>query len=65
MQTAVETIAELASRAGARVVDIAEPEALALARDTHATIQDYEAAHAFGDELARHERTTDPVLLRR
>lgn len=63
MQTAVETVAELASKAGARVVDIAEPQALAQARDTHVTIQDYEAAHAFGDELARHEGELSSILL--
>lgn len=63
MQAAVEAMAERASRAGARIVDIDEPEALALARDTHATIQDYEAAHALGDELARHPDRLSPVLL--
>lgn len=62
MQAAVETLAERASKAGARVIDMDEPEALSAARDAHLIIQNFEASHALGDEFARHAEKLSPVL---
>lgn len=63
MRDAVMRAATLAENAGATVREIAEPEALARGRDVHATIQNYEAALALGDEHTRHRDALSAMLL--
>lgn len=53
MQRALERAAECAVAAGFDVKAIKEPDALAEARDAHATIQNFEAGLAVGPELER------------
>ena len=53
MRAAVERMADLAANAGHPVVEVHEPEELALARKAHATIQDYEAGLSVGPDLER------------
>ncbi|WP_421851929.1 amidase [Oricola sp.] len=62
MQAAVQRAAETAAKAGARVVEVDEPEALSRGREIHPIIQNYEAALAFGDELARHRDALSALL---
>ena len=68
MQRALERAAECAEAAGFEVRAVKEPEALASARDAHATIQNFEAGLALGPELERFplllsERLADLIRL--
>jgi Asp-tRNA(Asn)/Glu-tRNA(Gln) amidotransferase A subunit family amidase len=54
MQAAVESAAQAAERAGARVVDVVLPPVLEDAFRLHPTIQTYEAWAALGSEYERH-----------
>jgi Asp-tRNA(Asn)/Glu-tRNA(Gln) amidotransferase A subunit family amidase len=49
-------------RAGHSVLDVAEPEALAHARDVHGIIQNHEAALALADDHARFAHAMSPML---
>jgi len=62
MQAAVLHAAALASDAGAQVIDIDEPEALAAGRDNHGTVQNYEAGLAMADDLLRHRSDMSDIL---
>jgi len=62
MQAAVLRVAALASDAGAEIVDIDEPEALAAGRDNHGTVQNYEAGLAMADDLLRHGGAMSDIL---
>ncbi|QKV18380.1 amidase [Oricola thermophila] len=62
MLGAVEKAANAAAKAGATVIEIAEPEELSRARDIHAIIQNYEAAISMGHELAFHADSLSPIL---
>ena len=50
MTKAIGAAARLLERAGARIVDLAEPAALSEGRDSHGTIQGFEAARALMHE---------------
>jgi Asp-tRNA(Asn)/Glu-tRNA(Gln) amidotransferase A subunit family amidase len=62
MRAALSKAVDLAANAGFEVGEIGEPEALAHARDSHKTIQDYEAGLACGPDLARYRELLSPVL---
>ncbi|WP_339765755.1 amidase family protein, partial [uncultured Hoeflea sp.] len=62
MRAALDKAADRAADAGFDVGEIGEPEALALARDAHATIQDHEAGLTCGPDLARYSDLLSPVL---
>jgi Asp-tRNA(Asn)/Glu-tRNA(Gln) amidotransferase A subunit family amidase len=62
MQEAVLRAAALAGDAGAKIVDIDEPEALAAGRDNHGTVQNYEAGLAMADDLIRHGDRMSDIL---
>ena len=62
MRNAVENAARDLEKAGATIVTIMEPDELALARDVHATIQNFEAGLACADEFARHADRMSPIL---
>ena len=53
MKGALLALAERAGRAGATIIDLAEPDELAAAREAHGLIQNYEAALALSDEFDR------------
>jgi len=61
MQRAVETAAEAAARAGARVEDVALPSILEEAWRAHAVIQDYEAYRALAFEYDHHRDRIAPM----
>lgn len=50
MADALETVREIAERAGARILDLEEPGALEEGRDAHSAIQGYEATRALMHE---------------
>lgn len=62
MKEAIEAAAAAAVRAGARVVDISEPEALAAGLDCHGTIQNYEAGLALASDLLTHGDRMSAIL---
>lgn len=62
MQDAIETAAQNAAKAGAHIVEIDEPDALARGRDIHTTVQNFEAAMALGDEHRRHAAKLSDIL---
>jgi Asp-tRNA(Asn)/Glu-tRNA(Gln) amidotransferase A subunit family amidase len=62
MRSAVLKAADIASRSGANVVEIDEPVELTRGRDIHATIQNFEAAIANCDDLARHADAMSEIL---
>lgn len=53
MQGALLALVERAGRAGATIIELAEPDELAAAREAHGLIQNYEAALALSDEFDR------------
>jgi Asp-tRNA(Asn)/Glu-tRNA(Gln) amidotransferase A subunit family amidase len=53
MRAAVESLATLAGKAGATIVEIDEPETLSRARDAQATIQSYEASLSLAGDVSR------------
>jgi Asp-tRNA(Asn)/Glu-tRNA(Gln) amidotransferase A subunit family amidase len=59
---ALECAIEIARSAGALVVEMEEPEALARAFAAHVTIQDFEASQALAWEFARHGAALPPKL---
>ncbi|MEM5474315.1 amidase [Hoeflea sp. AS60] len=63
MRDALTRAADLAANAGFDVGEIGEPEAMAHARDAHATIQDHEAGLSCGPDLARFRDQLSPVLI--
>lgn len=63
MRAALEQAAGRAADAGFAVSDIAEPDALARARDGHIIIQDHEAGLVCGSDLARHRNQLSPRLI--
>lgn len=63
MQEALSKAADMAANAGFDVGDIAEPEAMAAARDAHATLQDHEAGLACGPDLSRHRESLSQRLV--
>ena len=62
MRAAVEHAAGLAGKAGATIVEIAEPEALTRGRDIHSTIQNYEASLSLAGDFARFGESMSPQL---
>lgn len=64
MRAALNKAADMAANAGFDVGEIGEPEAFALARDAHPTIQNFEAGLACGPDLARFPELLSPLLLR-
>ena len=54
MRDAVQSVARQAEKAGARIVEVNEPEALTAGRDAHSAIQNFEAALALGHERIAH-----------
>jgi Asp-tRNA(Asn)/Glu-tRNA(Gln) amidotransferase A subunit family amidase len=62
MRAAVERTAEIAEHEGATVIEIAEPPALAEGRDAHATVQNFEAAHALRHIWNNHRSRLSPML---
>lgn len=63
MRAALERAAGKAADAGFAVSDVAEPDALARARDAHGVIQDHEAGLVCGSDLARHRAQLSPRLI--
>lgn len=63
MRSALAKAADLAADAGFDVGEIGEPEAMALAREAHPTIQDHEAGLACGPDLARLREALSPMLI--
>ncbi len=53
MQSALARATEIAANAGAEIVEIDEPDALAAGRDCHSTIQNYEVGLAMADDFLR------------
>lgn len=53
MHHALGRAAEIAANAGAEIVEIEEPDALAVGRDCHSTIQNYEVGLAMADDFLR------------
>jgi Asp-tRNA(Asn)/Glu-tRNA(Gln) amidotransferase A subunit family amidase len=62
MQAAVLRAAALAANAGADIVELDEPEALAAGRDNHGTVQNHEAGLAMADDLIRHGSRMSDIL---
>ena len=62
MRAALDKAADRAADAGFDVGEIGEPEAMAAARDAHATIQNYEAGLACGPDYALFRDRMSPVL---
>ncbi|MCQ0988309.1 amidase [Jiella marina] len=62
MRAAWEEAARFLERAGARLVDVEEPAALAAARDAHGTIQGFEASLALADEYRTHRSLLGPKV---
>ena len=62
MQTAVESAAKAAQRAGARLVEPDWPAALTDAYHAHAAIQNYEAFQTLAFEYDRHRDALSPIL---
>lgn len=62
MRAAWDEAARLLEQAGARVVEVEEPAALAAARDVHGTIQGYEASLALADEYRTHRQLLGPKV---
>ena len=62
MRNAVETAAGIAARAGAQIIEVAEPAELVRGRNIHALVQNYEAAISLGHELAHHADRLSPIL---
>lgn len=63
MRAALAKAADLAADAGFDVGEIAEPEAMAEARDAHGTLQNHEAGLACGPDLARHRDLLSAPLI--
>lgn len=64
MKSAVEDAALLLERAGATVVEIDEPDALAEAREAHSILQNFEAAIALAFEWEHHRERLSEVLFK-
>ena len=62
MRAAVELAAGRAAKAGATVVEIDEPEALAAAREAHLALQNFEAAMALAFEYEHHGKRLSKAL---
>lgn len=62
MIEAVAEAARLLERAGARLMEIDEPAALASARDWHGAIQGFEAVMALSDEFHHHRSELGPMV---
>ncbi len=62
MKQAIDRAAAIAAAAGARLVDVPEPEALAAALDCHGTIQNYEAGLALASDLRAHGDRMSAIL---
>lgn len=62
MRAALTKAADMAANAGFDVGEIGEPEAMALARDAHANIQNYEAGLACGPDLALYRNQMSQLL---
>ncbi|MEX6505426.1 amidase [Jiella sp. M17.18] len=63
MREAWEIAARRIEAAGARLVDVAEPEVMAAARDAHGTVQGFEAAQALFHERTQHRGRMGPKIL--
>lgn len=63
MRDALQALADKAARAGASVVEIAEPAELTAAREVHSVIQNFEAALALSDEFDRFGDQMSPKLV--
>lgn len=61
-EIAMQRFREIAEQAGATLVDLAEPTALAEAFQAHGPLQDYEATQALGWEYAEHRDAIAPKL---
>jgi Asp-tRNA(Asn)/Glu-tRNA(Gln) amidotransferase A subunit family amidase len=61
-RAALERAEDIARKAGATIVGMQEPEALALAYAAHGTIQDFEASQALAWEYAEHGAMLPPKL---
>ena len=62
MRDALERAAALAASAGATVIDVDEPAALAVGREAHGTIQNYEVGLAMAHEFVHHGAELSLVL---
>ena len=62
MLAAIAQAGRLFERAGARLLEIGEPAALAAARSSHETIQGFEAVMALSDEYNRHRQELAPLV---
>ncbi|WP_375590843.1 amidase [Hoeflea alexandrii] len=62
MRDALSKAADLAASAGFDVGEIGEPEAMARAREAHATIQNHEAGLSCGSDLARFRDRLSGIL---
>ena len=62
MRAAVELAAERSAKAGATVIEVEEPAALAAARDAHLRLQNFEAAMALAFEYEQHRDKLSEVL---
>ena len=63
MREAWETGARLLEKAGAKLVDVAEPAALSAAREAHGAVQNFEAAQALHYEHHFHRDKLGPKVL--
>jgi Asp-tRNA(Asn)/Glu-tRNA(Gln) amidotransferase A subunit family amidase len=61
-EAALQRLCELAASAGARIVELDSPPALAEAFQAHAPLQDYEATQALAWEYANHRDAIAPRL---
>ncbi|TCR64255.1 amidase [Bosea sp. BK604] len=59
---ALKRVADLAASAGAKLVDLASPAALAEAFQAHGPLQDFEAVQALAWEYAEHRASLPPKL---
>lgn len=59
---ALQRLSQAAAAAGAQLVELETPEALAAAFEAHGPLQDYEARHALAWEYAHHREAIAPKL---
>lgn len=62
MQSALARAAQIAANAGAQLVELDEPDALAAGRDAHSTIQNYEVGLAMADDFLRSGERMSQIL---
>ena len=63
MLAALAHVKQMLSEAGISVIDSAEPEKLKIARDNHATIQNFEAAQACASDYAQFKDQMSDILI--